>query len=254
MYAGYFTSDSSSDYTDVIHAEFTGVGNHYPTAIYGKAVPAPSFGLGGIMTGGFAGVQGEASEPGPGNRFGVIANGLNGDTHNYGVSGDARNGTITYGVYGYGSGGSSNNYAVYASGNLAYTGSLINASDVKLKENIRPLTGSLNKLMQLKPKSFNFTSDKQYAQMNLPTGEHYGLIAQEVEQVLPELVSNNTHPSAAESRGEKSDDPPISYKGLNYIELIPILIDAAKEQQTIIERQQERINQLESKVNQLTNN
>jgi hypothetical protein len=183
--------------------------------------------------------------------LGVYGTGFDGEFYNYGVYGDARNGQITVGVYGKASGGSSNNYAVYASGDLAYTGSLINASDAKLKENILPLTGSLNKLMQLKPKAFNFTSDDQYAHMNLPTGEHYGLIAQEVEQVLPELVSENSHPSAAESRGEKSDDPPISYKGLNSMEFIPILIKAVQEQQTIIERLQEENQKQQNEINQL---
>lgn len=203
----------------------------------------------------------DREEPGSGNRYGVFAQGSFGGGHNYGVRATSFGGTTTYGVWASGYSGSLANYAVYAAGDLAYTGNLINASDEKLKENIRPLTGSLHKLMQLKPKTFNFTSDEQYAHMNLPTGEHYGLIAQEVEQVLPELVSDNSHPSASESRGEKSNDPNITYKGLNSMEFIPILIEAVKEQQSIIEKQQEeiekqetKINQLEFKMNQLTNN
>lgn len=253
LYAGYFISDSLSYDTHVIHAELTATGQNDAIAGFGRSAPELQFGIGGKFEGGYTGVYAVAEESGIGLRYGLRGYGANGEI-NHGIFGQAFGGTTNYGVYGLGSGGSSNNYGVYASGNLAYTGSLIHVSDSKFKENIRPLSGSLNKLMKLKPKSFNYTSDEKYAHMNLPTGEHYGLIAQEVEQVLPELVSDNSHPSATESRGEKSDDPPINYMGLDYMELIPVLIEAVKEQQTIIEKQQEEINQLKSKVNQLTNN
>jgi hypothetical protein len=94
------------------------------------------------------------------------------------------------------------------------------------------------------PQTFTFTRNPQYAHLNFASGRHYGLIAQEVEQVFPELVSSNTHPSTAESRDEKSSDPPIEYKGVNYSELIPILIEAIKEQQQEIEELKSQIKTL----------
>ncbi|NIT61938.1 MAG: hypothetical protein GWN00_38800, partial [Aliifodinibius sp.] len=151
-----------------------------------------------------------------------------------------------YGVYGTASGGTAN-YAVYAAGDLAYSGNLIGPpGDAIFKENVRPLTAALSKVMQLNGKSFQYSQNEKYAHMNLPTGEHYGLIVQEVEQVFPELVTENTHPSAAETRGEKKDDPPVQYKGLKYMELIPILIEAVKEQQQEIEALKAEISALKS--------
>jgi hypothetical protein len=80
--------------------------------------------------------------------------------------------------------------------------------------------------------------------MNLPSGNHYGLIAQELEKVFPELVSDNVHPSAEGSRGGKGGEE-IHYKGVSYIELIPILIQAVKEQQEMINNLTKRIEDFE---------
>ena len=44
---------------------------------------------------------------------------------------------------------------------------------------------------QLHPKLYNFRNDGNYKLMNLPKGIHYGLIAQDVEKVLPNLVKNS---------------------------------------------------------------
>jgi len=54
----------------------------------------------------------------------------------------------------------------------------------------------------------------------------YGLIAQEVEKVFPEMVKTISADG---------------YKGLDYPKLIPVLVEAIKEQQTQIERQHEHM-------------
>lgn len=46
---------------------------------------------------------------------------------------------------------------------------------------------------KLKPKNYEFRNDGKYAAMNLPKGNHYGLIAQELEEVLPNLVAYAPH-------------------------------------------------------------
>jgi hypothetical protein len=84
--------------------------------------------------------------------------------------------------------------------------------------------------MQLNPKSYLFRSDDPaYKSMNLATGLHYGFIAQELEIVLPSVVSNNVHitPDAPEKA--------VEFKSVNYTELIPILTQAIQEQQAQIE-------------------
>ncbi len=234
-YAGYFTSDSASGDANALRAEITGSGEFDAAGVRGRSIPAPYYGYGGYFEGGWIGIEAHAWESGIGSRYGVVSWALGGSTENYGVLAHAAGGATTYGVYGVGNGGSSNNYGVYASGDLAYTGSLIHVSDEKFKENLQPLSGALAIIKRLNARTFTFTGNPQYAHLNFARGKHYGLIAQEVEQVLPELVSSNTHPSASTSRGEKNSDPSIEYKGVNYTELIPILVEAIKEQQQEIE-------------------
>jgi AmiR/NasT family two-component response regulator len=69
--------------------------------------------------------------------------------------------------------------------------------------------------------------------MNLPSVKQFGLIAQEVEQVLPSIVSENVQPGNSGVNSEKAEA--IHFKGLNYTQLIPVLISAMQEQQKEIE-------------------
>ncbi|MDP1688979.1 MAG: tail fiber domain-containing protein [bacterium] len=64
-------------------------------------------------------------------------------------------------------------------------------SDLRLKKNLIPLTGSLDKLIQLKPTYFNWRAN-EYPQLHLKgESQNLGLIAQDVEKVFPELVSTD---------------------------------------------------------------
>ena len=113
------------------------------------------------------------------------------------------------------------NNAVYqtADGTLI-TGS----SDIRLKENIEPLEGSLEKVNQLQGVSFTWKADPQQ-------GKSIGFIAQEFEKVVPELVFTN-----------QTD----GYKGINYAEVSALLAEAIKEQQKTIEKLKTRIEMLEN--------
>ena len=57
-------------------------------------------------------------------------------------------------------------------------------SDERIKQNITPIENPISKLMLLKPKQYNLCDDKDYLLK-------YGLIAQEVEKVLPDFVVND---------------------------------------------------------------
>ncbi len=65
--------------------------------------------------------------------------------------------------------------------------------------------------------------------MNFPEGEHLGLIAQDVEEVVPEVVHTNKE----------------GYKSVEYANLVPLLIEAITQQQTQIKSLQVRIEALE---------
>ncbi len=75
---------------------------------------------------------------------------------------------------------------------------------------------------------------------------HFGFVAQELEKVFPELVVEVTYPNEI-SIGNQSENPISSFKGVKYMEMIPILLKGMQEQQQEIELLKQRIVELESK-------
>ena len=108
-------------------------------------------------------------------------------------------------------------FTVNSSGVCTYATSMTGSSDRRLKTNITPLEKSIDKIMKLNGVTFNW--DKT-VRPSAPTTLQYGFIAQEIEKVIPELVS------------EDSD----GYKTVNYIGVIPVLTQAMQEQQKEIEQ------------------
>ncbi|HEY6976768.1 MAG TPA: tail fiber domain-containing protein [Chitinophagaceae bacterium] len=141
-----------------------------------------------------------------------------------GVIGEAESGNDPFGIWGI-SGNTDNGFAGFFDGNVGYTGTLTQFSDVRLKENIKPVESMLDKVMQLKPSSYNYKKD--YQNMHLAQGAQIGFIAQEMEKVFPQLV--RTMPKK-NLDGTKIAD----FKGVNYIGLIPVLTKAIQEQQKTI--------------------
>jgi hypothetical protein len=105
-------------------------------------------------------------------------------------------------------------------------------SDFRLKKNIQPMNNMLNIVMQLQPKTYQMKNE------NNSNSISYGLIAQEVENVLPDIVTV--------FKGDDGDGIQ-DLRMLSYTELIPVLIKAMQEQQVIIEGLSKRIESLESK-------
>jgi len=100
---------------------------------------------------------------------------------------------------------------VYIPGNLYVDGSIINPSDINLKDNIEVLNPLLtNKLEDLRPVSYTLKSDKMQQ-------IHYGFIAQELEEVLPELVE--IYPQKIKDTNNYE-----YIKSINYLGLIPLLV------------------------------
>lgn len=97
------------------------------------------------------------------------------------------------------------------------------SSDKRLKENIVPLQGSLEKVNKLQGVSFTWKANPE-------VGRSIGFIAQDFEKVVPELVFTN-HTDG--------------YMGINYAEVSALLVEAIKDQQKIIETLEKRIEALE---------
>lgn len=129
--------------------------------------------------------------------------------------------------------------------NLTVTTSFSSPSDNRLKKNIINgwlwESGAINLIKALSPVTYQW--DNNPLTINLwfdYEAIHYGFIAQEVESILPNLVSNNDQ--LTQLIWEVAGWP---IKTLNMTEMIPIIIQAMKEQQTIIEDLQARVTVLE---------
>jgi len=96
---------------------------------------------------------------------------------------------------------------IYANGNVFVS------SDQRLKQDIRPLGGTLSAVRQLRGVRYTYRQD--IAGHAAPKGQQVGLLAQEVERIYPELVSTGAD----------------GYKAVNYAQLTPVLLEALKEQQ-----------------------
>jgi hypothetical protein len=100
---------------------------------------------------------------------------------------------------------------------LTLTGDVIAGSDREIKDNIETITDALAKILALRGVSFNY---KQGGKASL------GLIAQEVQAVIPEVVSTN------DATG---------FLGVGYNALVGLLVEAIKEQQAQIDELKRRI-------------
>ena len=92
------------------------------------------------------------------------------------------------------------------------------SSDERLKKNIQPITGVLGKVLSLQPVTYQWRSN-EVPQFRFGDQTNTGLIAQQVEKTLPELVAQNVN----------------GYKAVNYSALPMFLLEALKEQATQIQ-------------------
>jgi hypothetical protein len=88
-------------------------------------------------------------------------------------------------------------------------------SDKRLKENIKPLDNALDKVMQISGVEFDWKklTEKEKETIHGNEGHDVGVIAQEVEEVLPEVVTQRDS----------------GYKAVKYEKIVPLLIEAIKE-------------------------
>ena len=121
--------------------------------------------------------------------------------------------------------GSSTRY-IFHMNNATMTvyGTITQHSDIRLKENIITIDSALDKVKKLRGVYYN--------RKDISLGKQIGLIAQEVEDVVPEVV--------------KTIDDDLKTKSIAYAQLNALLVEAIKEQQTIIDDLKSRLETLEN--------
>ena len=125
------------------------------------------------------------------------------------------------------SGSSPSFHHVSASGDVVAAGDVVAyyTSDIRLKDNIEVIKGSLDKIDGIRGVEFDWNEKSPgWAQER---GHDVGVIAQEVQKVLPEIVTERTN----------------GYLGVDYKRLIPLLIESIKELKQEVEDLKKKVNQ-----------
>jgi hypothetical protein len=98
-------------------------------------------------------------------------------------------------------------------------------SDIRFKENINPIDNALEKLDQIGGYTFDWKTEEELVSLHGFKGHDIGVIAQEIEAILPEVVTTRDS----------------GYKAVKYEKIVPLLIQAIKEQQEQIKELQDII-------------
>jgi hypothetical protein len=118
-------------------------------------------------------------------------------------------------------------YTLHVNGSVAGTSAYVNLSDERYKKDVLPIENALDKVLSLNGVTFNWNKEFNPG-TKLDDANHIGLIAQDVEKVIPQAVSTGKD-------GNKT-------KSVAYTDLVPVLIEAIKEQQKQIEELKKLIN------------
>lgn len=95
-------------------------------------------------------------------------------------------------------------------------------SDLRLKKNIEPIHSALATIAQMRGVTYNWKTD-EFPERDFEQKKQYGLIAQELEKLIPELVNTDNE----------------GWKSIEYSHLVPLLIEAVKELKIQVDEQKE---------------
>jgi hypothetical protein len=134
-------------------------------------------------------------------------------------------------TYNMATGGGPMNLVLQANGNVCSSGAFVSCSDERFKKDVHGLTKSLDKIMQLDGVNYYWDLEKfgeRFNNANMQTG----FMAQQVQEVMPELVSTDTD----------------GYLAVDYSKLSPYMVEAIKEQQQTISELNKSLHQKEQEL------
>ena len=112
-------------------------------------------------------------------------------------------------------------------GSVLDPGTETGISDVRVKKDVTRITDALTGILSLNGVTFRYNTEA-HPELRLSKKPQIGFLAQELEQVYPELVKTRED----------------GLKAVNYAHLVPVLVEAIKEQQSMIAELREQISQL----------
>jgi hypothetical protein len=101
-------------------------------------------------------------------------------------------------------------------------------SDVRVKKDVTRITDALQGILSLHGVTYQYKTT-EHPELQLTDKPQIGFLAQELEQVYPQLVKTRED----------------GFKAVNYAHLVPVLVEAIKEQQSMIAELQEKVNSLQ---------
>ena len=119
-------------------------------------------------------------------------------------------------------------YELHVNGRIRTTG-INEVSDIRFKKDINPLENSLDKIEQLRGVSYYWRQD-EFPNEKFKNGVDLGLIAQEVEKILPEVVLTDND----------------GYKSVQYSHIVPVLIEAVKELSSELKMKNELLSEIQN--------
>ncbi len=160
--------------------------------------------------------------------------------------------TFSAGVYGSNKGDDcpGESWAGYFNGDTFCPAGIWAGSDENLKSNVSPLINVQDMLLALEPKQYEFQQPES-SDITLPQGIQFGLLAQELEAVIPMAVTNVVHAGGLESLS--SDNEPLTFKGVNYQMLIPVLLAHFQDQQLSLQEAHAQLSEIKNEIQLIEN-
>ena len=115
---------------------------------------------------------------------------------------------------------SSDAFSVYSTGDATLAGTLTQSSDERLKTNIETIDNPIKKVKGIKGVTYNWKDETK------DPSTQVGVIAQDVQKVMPELVKEGNN----------------GYLSVSYTSMVGLLVEAIKKQQETIEKMEKALN------------
>lgn len=146
-------------------------------------------------------------------------------------------------------------FAILSEGDVGYTAGFYSVSDARAKKDIKSITSALEKISQIEGYTYKYDRKKYNPNAAEDNTTYYGFLAQNIKKALPHSVAekNVIFSDAVKSKRQKKEDYTVSEKlnVVNYTSVIPVLVEAVKEQQDIIKTKDSKIEDLEQRLSNL---